>query len=194
MARKHTKTNQPSGEVRIIAGRYRGRKLPVLNAEGLRPTGDRIKERLFNWLMNDIVDARCLDVFAGSGSLGFEALSRYAAFVQFFEINPQAHRTLQQNLTRLGADNAGVTCGNSLHLLQVPPPTPFNIVFLDPPFHQNLIAPCIEALIQHNWLAPNALIYIETEASLTALYTPETWQCIKEKSSGAVCSRLYQIS
>ncbi|MBE2896882.1 16S rRNA (guanine(966)-N(2))-methyltransferase RsmD [Pasteurellaceae bacterium HPA106] len=194
MTKKPIKQHRaPTGEVRIIAGRYRGRKLPVLDAEGLRPTGDRIKERLFNWLMNDIIDARCLDVFAGSGSLGFEALSRHAAFVQFFELNPQAHRTLAQNLTRLGADNAALTQGDSLTLLQTPPHTPFNIVFLDPPFHQNLIAPTLHALTQHHWLAANALIYIESEATLTALCPPKNWQLVKEKTSGAVCSRLYRV-
>ncbi|MBE2897997.1 16S rRNA (guanine(966)-N(2))-methyltransferase RsmD [Pasteurellaceae bacterium 20609_3] len=193
MAKKQSKGSAPSGDVRIIAGRYRGRKLPVLNAEGLRPTGDRIKERLFNWLMNDIIDARCLDVFAGSGSLGFEALSRHAGFVQFFELNPQAYRTLQQNLSRLAAPNADIRQGDSLKLLQSAPQAPFDIIFLDPPFHQNLLAPCIQALTQHHWLANNALIYMESEATLTALALPHTWQLLKEKTTGAVCSRLYRV-
>ena len=98
---KKSQTQQAKGEVRIIAGLWRGRKLPVLNAEGLRPTGDRVKETLFNWLMPYIHQAECLDGFAGSGSLGFEALSRQAKKVTFLELDKTVANQLKKNLQQL---------------------------------------------------------------------------------------------
>ncbi|MGR6980182.1 16S rRNA (guanine(966)-N(2))-methyltransferase RsmD [Testudinibacter sp. P27/CKL/0425] len=181
------------GEVRIIAGIWRGRKLPVLNSQGLRPTTDRIKETLFNWLMPYIVDSRCLDCFAGSGSLGFEALSRQAAFVQFFELDKTAAKQLQQNLQRLECSNGNIQQGNSLQLLaNGNTQTPYDLVFLDPPFQQGLLAPTIDALTHGNWLADNALIYIESEKQLSNLTIPPDWQLLKEKIGGEVCFRLYR--
>lgn len=181
------------GEVRIIAGIWRGRKLPVLNSQGLRPTTDRIKETLFNWLMPYIVDSRCLDCFAGSGSLGFEALSRQAAFVQFFELDKTAAKQLQQNLQLLECSNGNIQQGNSLQLLaNGNSQAPYDLVFLDPPFQQGLLAPTIDALTHGNWLADNALIYIESEKQLGSLSIPPDWQLLKEKIGGEVCFRLYR--
>ena len=94
---KKAQVQNAKGEVRIIAGRWRGRKLPVLNANGLRPTGDRMKETLFNWLMHHILDSRCLDCFAGSGSLGFEALSRQARQVTFLELDKTDRKSTRLN-------------------------------------------------------------------------------------------------
>lgn len=181
------------GEVRIIAGLWRGRKLPVLDSQGLRPTTDRIKETLFNWLMPYIVGARCLDCFAGSGSLGFEALSRQASAVQFFELDKTAAKQLQQNLQRLDCSKGVIQQGDSLQLLaHGNPHAPFDIVFLDPPFQQNLIAPTLDLLTQQNWLSDNALIYIESEKQLGELSVPPNWQLLKEKIGGEVCFRLYR--
>ncbi|MEE6031480.1 16S rRNA (guanine(966)-N(2))-methyltransferase RsmD [Avibacterium paragallinarum] len=188
-------TNLAKGEVRIIAGLWRGRKLPVLNAEGLRPTGDRVKETLFNWLMPYIVDATCLDCFAGSGSLGLEALSRQAKQVTFLELNKQVAKQLTQNLQQLKCtpQQGRVINQDSLHYLQQPEPKPvFDLVFLDPPFHFDLAQQAVDLLIKFNWLKPNALIYVETEKNKT-LNVPDNWQILKEKTTGQVSYRLYQF-
>ncbi len=181
------------GEVRIIAGRWRGRKLPVLNAQGLRPTGDRIKETLFNWLMPYIADARCLDCFAGSGSLGFEALSRSAKQVTFLELDKTVAAQLSRNLQRLQCtQQAQIINQDSLQFLNRTQNAPhFDLVFLDPPFHFNLAEKAIDLLHQHNWLYPEALVYVETEKD-TALRVPTGWQLLKQKTGGQVSYRLYR--
>lgn len=187
---QNTKTTQ--GEVRIISGRWRGQKLPVLNVEGLRPTSDRVKETLFNWLMADIYDSRCLDCFAGSGSLGFEALSRQANFVLMLEQDKNVASRLKSNLSRLKANNAEIIQTNSLHYLAtLNNSEPFDIVFLDPPFHQDLIPSCLKLLEQNNWLTANALIYLETEHNAN-FHCPTHWILLKEKSTQQVVYRLYQ--
>lgn len=150
--------------MRIISGKWRGRKLPVLDAQGLRPTTDRTKETLFNWLMNDIRDARCLDAFAGSGSLGFEALSRGASDVVFFEKDKRTAENLKKNSQTLNA-NAQIICGDSLSLVKTQN-TPFDIVFVDPPFGVGLLNPFLNALQQQNLLKPDGLLYVEHEAGL----------------------------
>ncbi|MFD0965716.1 16S rRNA (guanine(966)-N(2))-methyltransferase RsmD [Seminibacterium arietis] len=186
------KSNNFKGEVRIIAGLWRGRKLPVLNANGLRPTGDRVKETLFNWLAHDIVDACCLDCFAGSGSLGFEALSRQAKQVIFLEKEKSVATQLKKNLHKLQCQNAQVLHQDSLKFLEQRQNTPlFDVIFLDPPFHFNLVEQAIESLIKNNWLKDQSLIYIETEKN-KPLFTPQNWQLLKEKITGQVCYRLYQ--
>ncbi|URL01800.1 16S rRNA (guanine(966)-N(2))-methyltransferase RsmD [Avibacterium sp. 20-126] len=187
-------TNLAKGEVRIIAGLWRGRKLPVLNAQGLRPTGDRVKETLFNWLMPYIVDASCLDCFAGSGSLGLEALSRQAKQVTFLELNKQVANQLTQNLQQLKCtpQQGRVINQDSLHYLQQAPQDPlFDVVFLDPPFHFDFAQQSVDLLTSFNWLKPDALIYVETEKNKT-LRVPNTWQLLKEKNTGQVSYRLYQ--
>ena len=199
--KKHTKprnptaqTANPRGEVRIIAGRWRGRKLPVLNAPGLRPTGDRIKETLFNWLMPYIADADCLDGFAGSGSLGFEALSRQAKSVTFLELDKAVASQLSKNLQMLNCDKtqAVVLNQSSLEFLKQPQNRPhFDVVFLDPPFHFGLAEQAAQLLTENNWLRPNALIYVETEREKQTK-VPENWVLLKEKTSGQVSYRLYQ--
>ena len=182
------------GEVRIIAGLWRGRKLPVLNAEGLRPTGDRVKETLFNWLMPYIHEAECLDGFAGSGSLGFEALSRQAKKVTFLELDKTIANQLKKNLQTLkcAAEQAQVINQSSLDFLKQPQNQPhFDVVFLDPPFHFGLAEQAISLLAENHWLRPNALIYVETEKD-KPLVTPENWTLLKEKTTGMVSYRLYQ--
>ncbi|EXI62605.1 16S rRNA methyltransferase [Mannheimia granulomatis] len=179
------------GEVRIIAGLWRGRKLPVLNAEGLRPTTDRVKETLFNWLMHDIAHARCLDCFAGSGSLGIEALSRQAQAVVFLEKFATAANQLKKNLQVLKSENGSVMKVDTLqYLAQKNNGAPFDIVFIDPPFHQDLVPQVLKLLIENQWLAENAILYIETEKNHPPLTLPENWQIIKEKTAGMVTSRL----
>ncbi|MCQ9120498.1 MULTISPECIES: 16S rRNA (guanine(966)-N(2))-methyltransferase RsmD [Rodentibacter] len=191
---KKSQGQSPKGEVRIIAGLWRGRKLPVLNAEGLRPTGDRVKETLFNWLMPYIHQAKCLDGFAGSGSLGLEALSRQAEKVTFLEKDKTVAHQLKKNLQTLKCteEQAQVLNQNCLDFLKQPQNQPhFDVVFLDPPFHFGLAEQAIRLLIENNWLHPNALIYVETEKE-NPLNTPENWTLLKEKTTGMVSYRLYQ--
>ncbi|MCT8579811.1 16S rRNA (guanine(966)-N(2))-methyltransferase RsmD [Glaesserella parasuis] len=183
--------NRPTGEVRVIAGLWRGRKLPVLNAEGLRPTTDRVKETLFNWLMMDIAGSRCLDCFAGSGSLGIEALSRQAQAVVFLEKFADAANQLKKNLVSLKAENGKVIQTDTLQFLaQKNSEAPFDLVFVDPPFHQGFVPQVLTALEQNGWLAENSLIYVETEKNHSPLVLPEHWQVVKEKTAGQVVSRL----
>ncbi|MGC7560200.1 16S rRNA (guanine(966)-N(2))-methyltransferase RsmD [Pasteurella sp. PK-2025] len=191
--KKKSPSHTLKGEVRIIAGLWRGRKLPVLSSEGLRPTGDRVKETLFNWLMPYIVDAVCLDCFAGSGSLGIEALSRQAKQVTFLEKEKTVAIQLSKNLASLKCDDkqAKVINQNSLLFLNQPQNQPhFDIVFIDPPFHFGFAQQTIDLLAQHHWLKPEALIYVETEKD-QPIHTPDNWVVLKEKITGQVCYRLY---
>lgn len=184
--------NNKAGSVRIIAGKYRGRKLPVIMAEGLRPTTDRVKETVFNWLMPYLFDAKCLDCFAGSGSLGFEALSRGAVSVEFFELNKQASLQISNNIKLLQADEAKVSTGSCLQLLPTKTSAQYDLVFIDPPFRQGLVKETAQLLEQENTLAEDAVIYLEVEAELSQLELPSNWQLIKEKVAGQVAYRLYQ--
>ncbi len=179
------------GSIRIIAGKHRGRKLPVIAMEGLRPTTDRVKETVFNWLMPYINSANCLDCFAGSGSLGMEALSRGAEQVLFLELNKQVCEQLKANIALLQQNNVTVKQTDSLKYLQQQAPQTFDIVFLDPPFHQNLLLATSQAL-NAGWLASKALIYIECETSFQHAVLPANWQLLKEKKAGQVAYRLYQ--
>jgi len=189
---KHNKqqsNNNAKGHIRIIAGKHRGRKLPVLLADGLRPTTDRVKETVFNWLMPYIHDSRCLDCFAGSGSLGFEAMSRGAGQVTLLELNKAAAKQLQQNQQLLKTSTLTIQQTNSLVYLQEAT-AHFDIVFIDPPFHQGL-ATETAALLNQGWLAEDALIYVETEVNHIPQY-PNNWQLLKEKTAGQVNYQLYQ--
>ena len=134
------------GFIRLISGKWRGRKLVVKDKEGLRPTTDRTKETLFNWLMHDIRDANCLDCFSGSGSLSFEALSRYAQSATLLEQDKSIAEQLRENLKILKVDNARVVETDSIHYLQQTATQAFDIVFIDPPFYKNLVQPCCSAL------------------------------------------------
>jgi len=189
-ARKQQNKKSPLGSIRIIAGKHRGRKLPVLMAEGLRPTTDRVKETVFNWLMPYINDANCLDCFAGAGSLGFEALSRGAAQVNLIELNKLAAKQLLANKQLLKADNVVVTNTNALDFLKTQPQQCFDLVFIDPPFRQNLITQTCQ-LLNDGWLAEQALIYVEMEVEAKQ-ELPNNWQLLKEKIAGQVAYRLYQ--
>ena len=182
-----------TGHIRIIAGKWRGRKLPVHDIQGLRPTTDRVKETLFNWLMNDIHATNCLDCFAGAGALGFEALSRGAAHATFIEKDQQAAKQLQANKTLLQADNATIIHGDCLTTL----PTfnqPFDLIFIDPPFRQQLAAQTIQLLESNQLLAPGALIYLETENELGEITLPSHWTLHKQKTAGQVSYSLYHVN
>lgn len=187
--KQHSK-KAATGSIRIIAGKHRGRKLPVLMAEGLRPTTDRVKETVFNWLMPYIHDANCLDCFAGAGSLGFEALSRGAAKVTLIELNNAAAKQLQANKQLLSADNVIVSNTNLLDFLKLSVKQPYDLVFIDPPFNEGLVTQTAE-LLNKGWLANQALIYVETEIHSTQPL-PDNWQLLKEKVAGQVAYRLFQ--
>ncbi|EAR55834.1 hypothetical protein SKA34_16735 [Photobacterium sp. SKA34] len=182
--------NRPGGFVRIISGQWRGRKLPVHDVEGLRPTTDRVKETLFNWLAQDIYQSKCLDLFAGSGGLSFEALSRGAESVTMLELDKKAANQLEQNLKTVGAKNATVVNGDSLTFLSQQGRA-HDLVFIDPPFRKDLIQDVIAALENNGWLAPHAMIYIEAEKELGNLITPSHWHLYREKTAGQVCYRLF---
>ncbi len=181
-----------TGNIRIISGKHKGRKLPVLMAEGLRPTTDRVKETVFNWLMPYIQDSNCLDCFAGSGSLGFEALSRGAAQVTFLELNPDAAKQLQVNKATLKAENINIHKTDALAFLQKPP-AKYSLVFIDPPFRKNLVSQTAELINQHA-LTDDALIYVEMEKDHNSQQLPNNWRLLKEKVAGQVSYRLYQMS
>ena len=192
------KTKRPSaqqskqsavGSIRLIAGKHRGRKLPVIMAQGLRPTTDRVKETVFNWLMPYIHNSRCLDCFAGSGSLGFEALSRGASEVTLLELNKQASAQLNQNKVLLNADNLTIHHTDSLSYLKNPSGL-YNIVFIDPPFNQGLIEETV-SLINNGWLAEKALIYVEME-NQGQFQFPQDWLLLKENVAGQVAYRLFE--
>jgi len=176
--------------LRIIGGQWRGRKLPFADLEGLRPTPDRVRETLFNWLQPIIHGARCLDLFAGSGALGLEALSRGAARVTLVDQSHQVTRQLQQNCQTLKTDQAEIVCQSALSLLDSQAPQPFGVIFIDPPYHKNLVAPTCQLLEQNGWLAANTLIYLEVEKELTTLPVPQNWELLRSKQAGQVSYHL----
>ena len=179
----------PTHPLRIIAGQWRGRRLSFPELPGLRPTPDRVRETLFNWLAPVLPGARCLDLFAGSGALGIEALSRGAVEVLFVERHPLAVRALRENLERLQARGALVEQAEALKWL-CQPGQPFEIVFLDPPFGEGLLEPVCAALERGGWLAADAWIYLETAAEARRLSLPASWTAHREKTAGAVAYRL----
>lgn len=182
-----------NGFIRIISGQFRGRKLPVKDVQGLRPTTDRIKETVFNWLMQDTRDAAVLDCFAGSGGLGFEALSRFAKRAVFFELDKSAASQLIHNISTLKLENATIKQGDSLALLANNSlDEQFDLVFIDPPFRQNLAEKSCLLLESNQWLTEQALIYVEVESELISFTPPDNWLLLKEKSAGQVICRLYQ--
>lgn len=180
-----------SGFIRLISGQWKGRKLPVREVEGLRPTTDRVKETLFNWLAADVRGSRCLDLFAGSGSLGFEALSRYADHVMMVEMDRGAAQQLAKNLQTLQSQQARIVNQDALTVL-AGPSEPFDIIFLDPPFRRDLLDTVCQRLEQGGWLSAEALIYIERESEGEPPELPANWLLLKDKQAGQVRYQLYQ--
>jgi 16S rRNA (guanine966-N2)-methyltransferase len=181
-----------TGSCRIIGGKWRGRKIKFDDAEGLRPTTDRIRETVFNWLQAYIHQSRCLDFFAGSGVLGFEALSRGAQKVVFIELNSKTLATLKQNISMLGAANASIFHQDAVHWLQsLPSKQKFDLVFLDPPFHSDLLKKAAALLVSSGCLAEDAIIYVEHSTD-TDIEVPENWVCLKQKTAGQVAYKLFE--
>lgn len=191
-SKQQTIANKTPGDVRVISGKWRGRKLPVYNAEGLRPTPDRVKETLFNWLMQHIDGAVVLDCFAGSGSLAIEALSRHADFASLIERDRKLATHLSQNLQRLNCSNAEIINQDCLTVLAKNATKQYDIVFIDPPFHKDLAITCCQTLETNGWLADNAFIYVEVEKELAVQRIPSNWLLIKQQQAGQLAYRLYQ--
>ncbi|MCY7296784.1 16S rRNA (guanine(966)-N(2))-methyltransferase RsmD [Alteromonas sp. a30] len=183
------------GSIRIISGQWRGRKLPVLSADGLRPTTDRTKETLFNWLMQDIHGLRCIDAFAGSGSLGFEALSRGAKSVTFIEKNAAAVKQLKSNISLLKVNNeqAQVHLGEAADFFLQSPSQAYDLIFVDPPFGKGLVGPTLTKIVEKGWLTPTGLVYVEMEQP-APLAIVEPWQPLKTKETAGFCYQLLQLS
>lgn len=179
-----------TGQIRIIGGQWRGRKLPVPDSPGLRPTTDRVRETLFNWLAPTMVDATVLDCFAGSGALGLEALSRYASRATLLEMDRNVSQQLQKNLATLKATNGKVVNTNTLNFL-AQPGEPHSIVFVDPPFRKGLLEETLALLESNGWLANEALIYVESEVENGTPAVPASWSLHREKVAGQVAYRLY---
>ena len=171
-------------EFRIIAGRWRRRRLKFPDLPGIRPSPDRVRETLFNWLMQVVVGARCLDLFAGSGALGLEALSRGAQQVTFVDRERQVAEALRSHLELLHAVHGEVLQADALAFLHGPPRL-FDIVFLDPPFASSLLVESIALLDQGGWLAPRAHLYMEYPLGC-APALPAAWQVSREGHAGRV--------
>ncbi|WP_458576300.1 16S rRNA (guanine(966)-N(2))-methyltransferase RsmD [Aliamphritea spongicola] len=179
------KTSTPKSgnqQLRIIAGEWRGRKLSFPAIEGLRPTPDRVRETLFNWIAAHIPGAKCLDLFTGSGALGLEALSRGAGQTTMIDLSAAATGQLQSNLQTLKATNANVIQADVQHWLsQQSNDQQYDLVFMDPPFRKDLAVSCCEKLESQGMLASRAMIYVETESELSMLQVPENWHLHREK-------------
>lgn len=182
-------------DIRIIGGKWRGRKIQLAKNSQLRPTPDRVRETVFNWLMRDVRNSRCLDLFAGSGALGLEALSRGAEHVTFFENHKQSAQRLKQVIDDIGAqEHANVLSHDALKLLDKKPDQQFDGIFLDPPFRKNLLPQVIELLQSKQWLAPEAWIYIEAEQENSLDFLPSHWKLHREKNAGDVKYNLFYHS
>ena len=175
--------------LRIIAGQWRGRKIRFPDIQQIRPTPDRVRETLFNWLMPVITGARCLDLFAGSGVLGLEALSRGAGEVVFCDRNKKIGVYLKETLQLLGAENAQVISQDAKQYLNEAS-MPFDIVFLDPPYDSGELIDCCNLLEQQRLLKPDAMIYLEHRGDLAAADLPVNWSLFREKQAGQVCYQL----
>jgi len=176
---------QAKNSLRIIGGEWRSRKLGFPDNPLLRPTPDRVRETLFNWLQNDIHNAHCLDLFAGSGALGLEALSRGASECCFVETDNTTLQQLKENLALLKCDKGTLHNLDGLSYLGKIT-TPFDIVFLDPPFDHNLWLTSLDLLLSRQLLASNAKVYIESPSHNTNINLGNAWKILREKTAGDV--------
>lgn len=186
------KKNAP-GQLRIVAGRWRGRKIPVIDADGLRPTGDRVRETLFNWLQLDIPGSRCLDLFAGSGALGLEAASRGAADVTLVEASTSVQAQLRQTLDALQAANSVMLFAGTAQAFLESNPKPFDLVFVDPPFQQQLHRAALQQIGRS--LNSESLVYVECpdqERDLVDEFSGN-FELVKEKQFGDVAALLLRF-
>ncbi|MNF45305.1 Ribosomal RNA small subunit methyltransferase D [compost metagenome] len=189
---KPNKAHGGQGQLRIIGGEWRSRRLSFPDGPGLRPTPDRVRETLFNWLAPYVEGAKVLDAFAGSGALYLEALSRGAETAVALDSNPAAISSLKQNLETLRCAKGQVLQNDALRYLNGPANIAFDLVFLDPPFHQNLLLDTCALLEERQWLADRAWIYTESETPPSSLQMPGNWRLHREKKAGQVYYALWQ--
>jgi len=172
--------------IRIVGGAWRGRRIPFPDLPELRPTPDRVRETLFNWLQPFTGGARCLDLFAGSGALGLEALSRGACEAVFVDRSAQVAASVREQLARLGAGHrASVHCEAAEDYLRATV-VPFDLVFLDPPFRANALAGILPALAERAWVVAGGHLYLESERAAGAPPLPAGWRLVKSKFAGEV--------
>ena len=182
-----------SNSIRIIGGEFRGRRLSFADAPGLRPTADRLRETLFNWLQGRVEAAACLDLFAGSGALGLEALSRGAGFVRLVDQSRVVARQLRQNLRLLQAESrAEVVQGDAMRLLRQEADRSFDLVFLDPPFARDWLEDACGLLESNAWLRPGSWIYLEQDSNRQWPQTPAGWSLHREARAGQAACRLFR--
>jgi len=175
--------------VRIIGGTWRSRRLEFPDTAGLRPTPDRVRETVFNWLAAFLPGAVCLDLFAGSGAFGFEALSRGAAGAVLVEQDATVAAALRASRDRLQAAGAEIVHADALDFL-AGPVREFDIVFCDPPYASGLLERCTRLLADRAWVKPGGFIYLEARAG--ELPSPPDWQLLRSKSAGQVGYHLYR--
>lgn len=179
--------------MRIIGGAWRGRRIPVPVSPGLRPTPDRVRETLFNWLQGRLVGTRVLDPFAGTGALGLEALSRGAAHATLVERDPTIARALRATVARFGADGAHVVEADANSLLKAGPQAmggSFDLVLLDPPFAAGAEADLCKLLAVGGWLTEQAWVYVEGPSDRAIASLPSGWEAVRTLTAGAVTARL----
>ncbi|MFZ2318383.1 MAG: 16S rRNA (guanine(966)-N(2))-methyltransferase RsmD [Pseudomonas sp.] len=182
------------GQLRIIGGQWRSRQFDFPMAHGLRPTPNRVRETLFNWLAPYVEGAKVLDVFAGSGALFLEALSRGAGSALALDLNSAAINSLRGHLLTLRCDNGQLLQTDALRHLEQQPATPFDLVFLDPPFSQGLLLPACTLLEEKGWLAADAWVYTESENPPSSLGLPGNWRLHREQKAGQVYYALWERS
>lgn len=183
------------GTIRIIAGKWRGRQIKVLPHIGVRPTPSRVRETVFNWLMGNLVDANCLDLFAGSGALGFEALSRGAKHVTFVDVQIPTIKAIKSTATLFNAlDECETVLSDGLSFLRHVKPNskPFDLIFLDPPFATDLLSKSMALLAASSLVNDKTLLYIESSQVLSQDALPTGWQMLKQKVAGEVAYHLVQ--
>ncbi len=180
-----------NNKLTINGGKWRSRQLIFEDTPGLRPTPARIRETLFNWLQTDVIASQCLDLYAGSGALGFEATSRGAKAVVMVENNAQACRLINENKTKLAAEQIKIIQMDVFKFL-AGDATPFDLVFLDPPFAKGMAQQTCQWLEDKGWLTPNAKVYVEVESQLVLDELPTNWQRIKSKTAGEVGYYLFE--
>ena len=188
---KSSSSDKQQSHVRIIGGEWRGRKLDIADIPALRPTPDRIRETLFNWLQMYVPGARCLDLFAGTGALGFESLSRGAKQTVFVDENPDVIQNLKDSAAILKTETADIIQADVLNWLKDKPST-FDIVFLDPPYRHELVIPVCQQLEAGNWLSDSAWVFIEIEKEAEQPVLPENWKIYRQASAGQVSCYLIQ--
>jgi 16S rRNA (guanine966-N2)-methyltransferase len=180
--------------IRIIGGGWRGRQVHFPDAPGLRPTPDRVRETLFNWLQQSIAGTRCLDLFAGSGALGLEALSRGAREVVFVEQAHAAAEVLAAELGRLGGLPRARVLETRAQRYLAAPGDPFDGVFLDPPYGQEYLGECVALLDAQGWVKEGGWVYLESERAAGAPAVPPHWRLVKSKFAGEVGYHLARVS